>query len=253
MGRAPSAWAAVPLDGGGASGEVGEGEGAAIELRALKRRVFASIAARAAGLEVAGAPVRARRSADALRFEVRLADGATGLVHLATVKAGLPPGAFAIDPTALVYGGLVRGMLEQLPVPGRHIAGLGAILCASTPGLLQATGPIAVHDGDDAVIDRVVALVRDGFLPLLAAFSGAWPGALRHTLANPNEVDRPYATATVLTHLAGDGAALTLLESRAAIDPRFWDREAALAAPGWRAAVERIAGLARSASEMRIT
>lgn len=233
--------------------KVGEGEGANIELRALKRLVFAAIADRAAGLEVAGAPVRARRSADALRFEVQLPDGATGRVHLATVKAGLPPGAFVIDPTALVYGGLVRGMLEQLPVPGRHIAGLGAILCASTPGELQATGPIAVHELDDAVIDRVVALVRDGFLPLLAAFTGAWPAALRHTLANPNEVDRPYSTATALAHLAGDGPALTLLEARAAIDPRFWDREAALASSGWHAAVERMTGLARKAGEMRIT
>ena len=201
------------------------------ELRERKRTVFLAIAAALDGLTVAGAPVKVRRSADALRFEADLPGGARGLVHLATIKEGLPAGEFAIDPSAFVYGGLVREVLEQLPVPGRHIAGLGAIVAATTPrGRSEAT-TYAVRAGDHAVIDTVAGVVRDGFVPLLAAFTGDWPVALAHTLAHPSEVDRPYSAATVLALLAGRRT--SEVEAHAAARTGFWDRDPALAVPGW--------------------
>jgi len=195
---------------------------------------------------VAGAPVRIRRSADALRIEADLPDGSQGLVHLATIKQGLPAGAFAIEPRALVYGGAVRRVLEQLPVPGRHIAGLGAILSVAISGDQGTPRTFAIGQADGPTVDEVVAelvaVVRDHFAPLLAAFSGDWPAALAHTLANPHEVDRPYSAGTVLALLAGLPTAA--VDQQAAADPRFWDREAAMGFAGWRGSVDALVAAA---------
>ncbi|MDO8388983.1 MAG: hypothetical protein Q7V57_00715 [Actinomycetota bacterium] len=212
------------------------------DLRALKRAVFVEIGERCADLTVAGAPVRIRRSADALRIETDLPDGSRGLVHLATIKQGLPVGAFAIDPSALVYGGFVRGVLQQLPVPGSRIAGLGAILCATASSDRGGSRTFAVHGAGGPAVDTVVAAVRNRFVPLLAAFSGDWAAAFAHTLAHPPEVDRPYSTATVLALLAGRPT--EVVDERAAADPRYWDRDAALAVPGWRERVQRLVSAA---------
>lgn len=201
------------------------------DLRALKRAVFGVLAERLAGLTIAGAPVRVRRSADAMRVEVGLPDGSQGLIHLATIKQGLPAGQFAIDPRALVHGGFLRSVLQQLPLPGRHLGELGAILCAAPSG----APTFAVRSAADRSVDEVVSVVRDEFSPLLAAFTQDWAAALRHTLANPDEVDRPYSTATVLSLMTDTSTAA--LEALAATDLRFWDRDLAQAAPGWRALV----------------
>ncbi len=214
------------------------------DLRALKRAAFLAIGEGVAGLTVAGTPVRLRRSVDALRVEVDLPDGSHGLVHLATIKHGLPVGAFAVDPSALVYGGRVRGVLERLPVPGRHIAGLGAILSSKGPRDAGPPRPLPVTAIDAPVIAGLVAAVRETFLPLLAAFSGEWSSALQHTLTHPHDVDRPYSAAVVLSLLAGRGALPAAVEAAVANDPAFWDRSAALAAPGWR---ERAAALVAAA------
>lgn len=199
------------------------------QLRLLKRAVLGAIAEQCTDLTVAGAPARLHRSADGLRLEADLPDGSRGLVHLATIKHGLPVGAFAIAPSALVYGGVVRDVLQQLPLPGRHIAGLGAILSTG------AVDPFPVYALDEPVIAAVTAHICDALVPLLVAFSGEWEVALQHTLQHPEEVDRPYSAATVLSLLAGPAAGGSVdLDRLAAGDARFWDRPLALAIPGWR-------------------
>ena len=100
----------------------------ATPIRALKKAVFDQIEAGCAGLRVLGAEARISRNADALSLRFDLPEGASGLAHVATIKAGRPAGAFELDPSLIVYGGRLRTLLDRLPDPNPHYRRLGASL-----------------------------------------------------------------------------------------------------------------------------
>jgi len=190
-------------------------------LRDLKRETFVQITSRLADTKVRGQPLKARPGADILRLECTLPDGSCGLIALTTIKDGLPPGQFAIDPAILLYGGTVMKVLRQLPL--RHWAHppRDALLCSKGAG--SRRGVYHVKTPDSPSIDTIVEQARSAWIPLLLAYSGAWNDALDHTLAQPQEVAAPFTTAATLAFLAGRNDRINEIRSASQTTPRFWD------------------------------
>jgi hypothetical protein len=166
----------------------------ATPLRALKKATFDQIAAGCADLRVLGAAPRASRSADALSLRFDLPEGASGVVHVATIKAGLPPGAFELDPSLMVYGGRLRALLDRLPDPNPHYRRLGtSLVLKATPGEQR----LVVRGPSSPAVARVIGLVRGPWGAVLAAFTRDFGDALDFTVAHPEYVSDPFAAAVL--------------------------------------------------------
>ncbi len=164
----------------------------ATALRALKKAIFDQIEAGCVDLRVLGAAPRASRNADALSLRFDLPEGASGLVHVATIKAGLPAGAFELDPSLTLYGGRLRVLLDRLPDPAPHYRRLGASLVAKAPPDLQR---LVVQGPSSPTVKRVLALARGDWAAALAAFTRDFGAALDFTIAHPEHVSDAFATA----------------------------------------------------------
>lgn len=140
-------------------------------LRAAKRSAFQGVVAQLGGglLDVQGLPLLVRRGQDDLRLERTLPDGTEVLVHIATVKDGMPAGHFALWPSLLLSRGPLRQMLDEVPLPVRHLDAIGALLFAS--GAVgpdeRLSYPIRRSAGDSMSIRRVSVLVGETFMPVI--------------------------------------------------------------------------------------
>ena len=166
----------------------------ATPLRTLKKAIFDQIEVGCADLRVLGAEARISRNADALSLRFDLPEGASGLAHVATIKAGRPAGAFELDPSLIVYGGRLRTLLDRLPDPNPHYRRLGASLVVkATPD----TQRLVVQGPSSLAVKRVVALVGGDWAAALAAFTHDFGAALDFTVAHPERVSDAFATAVI--------------------------------------------------------
>lgn len=197
------------------------------DLRERKRVAFDSVAEAMGSVSVLGTALRAHRTRDDLRFEGTSADGTEIMVHVATIKEGLPPGQFALWPTVMVRGGPIRDCLDRLPLPRRHLDRLGAVSLAT--GAIGAARRLsfAVRAEAGSTSPALVArLIRESFLPFAAGFVGDCARGVRACLQWPESVARPFSTAVLLTALLGAEGRddwLALIRAAASSDPRFWD------------------------------
>lgn len=197
--------------------------GQATPIRQTKRLVLTELARRVGPISVCGQPMVARRNADALRFEAPLPEDGRALIAISTIKRSLPVGQFALWPNILLYGGSVRKILDQLPLPSRQLDRLGAVLCAD--GTFAAGGgqSYRVTSPTSRNVGVLAGHIRRSFVPLLEAFSGNWEHALTVTLNHPNFVARPFSTSVILALLAHHDDKIGQICDTAAADPRFWD------------------------------
>lgn len=197
--------------------------GATRSLREAKRAAFMDIVDRLGCVTVSGRPLTAKRSADMLRLEVVLPGDSRGLIALATIKDGLPVGAFAVDPAILVYGGTILSVLRQVPLRRWAHPPPDAVLCAQGEGPHSNRGVYRVNSANSPSIDIVTKSIRSTWIPLLEAFSGGWDKALDHTLTHPQEVAAPFSTAVILAFLAEQSGRVDEVRAVAQTEERFWD------------------------------
>ncbi|MFM7147108.1 MAG: hypothetical protein ACKOW5_12335 [Actinomycetales bacterium] len=167
-------------------------------IRDAKRPVLEQLAVALRSMQWRGQMFRVQRTADAVRGEMALPDEISALWFVATYKVGLPPGQFALAPSAFLRGGPIWRAMRA----GGALADDSSWLVA-----LQLTVTDPYQDcipADEQGVQVCSTFLTTTAPNVLAMFLDDWPGALAFLQQHPQQVRYPSAATLALQHLLQD-------------------------------------------------